>query len=53
MRENKLITRRNIKAVLAAEDYDWVTLLTCEFYNPFTGEYLSRRMMQAVLVSVE
>ena len=53
VRESKLVTKRNIKAVMAAEEYDWVTLLTCEFYNPLTGEYISRRMVRAVLVSVE
>ena len=45
VRESKLVTKRNITAVMAAEEYDWVTLLTCEFYNPLTGEYISRRMV--------
>ena len=53
VRENKLVTSRNVDAVLAPEEYDWVTLLTCEFYNPITDEYLSRRMVRAVLVNVE
>jgi len=43
----------NDRAVLMAAVYDWVRLMTCEMYNPFTGEYLSRRMVRAVLVSVE
>jgi len=34
------------------EEYDWVTLITCEFYNPFTGDYLFRRAVRAVLVDV-
>ena len=53
VRESRLVTRRNVEAVFAPEDYDWITLVTCELYNPFTGEYISRRMVRAVLVSVE
>jgi LPXTG-site transpeptidase (sortase) family protein len=53
VRESKLVTSRNVKAVLQHEEYDWVTLLSCEYYNPFTGSYLFRRMVRAVLVSVK
>ena len=52
VRESKLIGTRNTDAVLQSEEYDWLTLLTCEFYNPFTGDYLFRRAVRAVLVEV-
>ncbi len=39
--------------VFRHEEYDWVTLLTCEGYNRLTGEYLFRRMVRAVLVQVK
>jgi LPXTG-site transpeptidase (sortase) family protein len=35
------------------EEYDWVTLLTCEGYNPLSGNYFFRRMVRAVLVEVK
>ena len=53
VRESKLVRDHNLDAVMCAEDHDWVTLLTCEFYNPLTGEYLSRRMVRGVLVNIE
>ena len=52
VRESKLVTTKNVSAVLQSEEYDWVTLVTCEFYNPFSGDYLFRRAVRAVLVSV-
>ena len=53
VRESKLVTSKNVNTVLQSEEYDWVTLVTCEFYNPFTGDYLFRRAVRAVLVSVK
>ena len=53
VRESNLVTTKNVSAVLQSEEYDWVTLVTCEFYNPFTGDYLFRRAVRAVLVSVK
>ena len=53
VRESKLVTPKNINAVLQSEKYDWVTLVTCEFYNPFSGDYLLRRSVRAVLISVK
>ena len=52
VRESKLVTAKNVNAVLESNDYDWLTLVTCEFYNPFTGNYLFRRSVRAVLVSI-
>jgi LPXTG-site transpeptidase (sortase) family protein len=42
-----------ISKVFKHEEYDWVTLLSCEGYNPLTGKYLFRRMVRAVLVEVK
>ena len=53
VRESKLVTKKNVDAAFQSEAYDWVTLVTCEFYNPFTGDYLFRRAVRAVLVSVK
>ncbi len=43
---------RNPSAVLQHEEMDWVTLLTCEAYNPLTGNYFLRRVVRAVLVEI-
>ncbi len=53
VRESKLVTKKNVNAAFQSEEYDWLTLVTCEFYNPFSGEYLFRRAVRAVLVSVK
>ena len=53
VRESKLVGTKNINAVMQSEKYDWVTLVTCEFYNPLTGNYFLRRMVRAVLVEVK
>jgi hypothetical protein len=42
-----------VDKVFKHEEKDWVTLLTCEGYNPLSGDYLSRRMVRAVLVEVK
>ena len=53
VRESNLVTVKNVNAAFQSETYDWVTLVTCEFYNPFSGEYLFSRAVRAVLVSVK
>jgi LPXTG-site transpeptidase (sortase) family protein len=42
-----------VDKVFQHEEKDWVTLLTCEGYNPLSGKYLSRRIARAVLVEVK
>ncbi|KAA3645690.1 MAG: sortase [Chloroflexi bacterium] len=39
--------------VLAEEDYDWVTLITCEGFDESLGEYEWRTVVRAVLVEVK
>jgi LPXTG-site transpeptidase (sortase) family protein len=53
VRENTWIWGNSVSKVFKHEDYDWVTLLTCEGYNSLTGKYLFRRMVRAVLVEVK
>ncbi len=53
VRENRLITKHNMDAVFKHEELDWITLVTCEDYDPASGEYLFRRMVRAVLVRVD
>jgi hypothetical protein len=42
-----------VQAMMQSEENDWVTLITCEGYNPFNESYLFRRMVRAVLVEFE
>lgn len=42
-----------VDKVFQHEKLDWVTLLTCEGYNPLKGNYLFRRLVRAVLVEVK
>ncbi|MBI9050987.1 MAG: sortase [Anaerolineaceae bacterium] len=53
VRQNKLVSSRNIRSVMQHETLDWVTLLTCESYNPNAQTYPFRRVVRAVLVKVE
>lgn len=52
VRSNRLIAPDAVRA-LGHEEYDWVTLLTCQNYDEASGEYRYRRAVRAVLVSVE
>lgn len=51
VRENARVYWNN-SSVLGHEDYDWLTLITCESFNPYSGSYLERRVVRAVLVEV-
>jgi len=53
VRESLLLTRKDISTAFQVEQYDWVTLVTCESYNPTSKEYAFRRAVRAVLVSVK
>jgi LPXTG-site transpeptidase (sortase) family protein len=52
VQESKLILPISINALLKHEDYDWVTLITCEKYDTTLGRFIYRRMVRASLVSV-
>jgi LPXTG-site transpeptidase (sortase) family protein len=51
VRYNYLTTPGNMTP-LRHEEYDWVTLLTCERYNSSNESYRYRRVVRAVLVDV-
>ena len=53
VRESRIISPKNINIALKHEEYDWVTLITCEDYNTDWGTYDYRRMVRAVLISIE
>jgi len=53
VRENKLILPSSVDSAFQHEEYDYVTLLTCELYNPLNGDYILRRMVRAVLVEIK
>jgi LPXTG-site transpeptidase (sortase) family protein len=52
VQQNRKIAPSNISAVFEREEYDWITLVTCENYNEKTKSYKYRRMVCAVLISV-
>ncbi len=52
VRESKLLFPGSVDKAFQHEEYDWVTLMTCEFYNPLNGGYFFRRIVRAVLVEV-
>jgi len=53
VREKKLLFPSQSETAFTHEEYDWITLITCEFFNPITDEYLFRRSVKAVLVEVK
>ncbi|MCE1253481.1 MAG: sortase, partial [Anaerolineae bacterium] len=53
VRENKPVAVNDLHDVLKSETFDWVTLLTCESYNPATNQYLARRLVRAVRIAVK
>jgi len=54
VRDNKMILPRNSSYAFAhMEDGSYLTLITCQGYNPLNDTYLFRRVVRAVLVKVE
>ncbi len=49
IRSNELIGPKDLKTLLKHEEQDWVTLVTCENYSVVKDNYISRRMVRAVL----
>jgi LPXTG-site transpeptidase (sortase) family protein len=52
VRQSELIFPGNLKTLFKHEDYEWLTLVTCETYNEKLDKFIYRRMVKAVLVSV-
>ncbi len=53
IRSNDIIGAKDLKKLLKHENQDWVTLVTCEDYNPQQDKYTFRRMVRAVLIGKE
>jgi len=53
VRDQKLVFSNQVNTVFTPEEYDWITLVTCEFFNPITKNYLFRRAVRAVLVDIQ
>ena len=50
--ENRRISPFMTSSVLEHKESDWVTLLTCEDFGEYWGDYGYRRMVGAMLVDV-
>jgi LPXTG-site transpeptidase (sortase) family protein len=53
VRSNFLVSESNVASVMKSETADVLTLMTCDGYDPETDTYLYRRVIRAILVSVE
>ena len=53
VRSNFLVSDTNVPYVMQSENADWLTLLTCDGYDPETGTYAYRRVVRAVLIGIE
>lgn len=51
--DSELVSARGAKAVFAHKEQDWLTLVTCERFNPLTGKYASRRVVRALRVDMK
>lgn len=52
VRSNQIVQPNNL-AALAKSNHNLITLITCESFSEASGDYLYRRAVQAVLISVE
>jgi LPXTG-site transpeptidase (sortase) family protein len=52
VQQNRLLAPTSLSALFKHENYSWVTLVTCENYDKDTGQFTSRRIVRAVLISV-
>jgi LPXTG-site transpeptidase (sortase) family protein len=50
---NYLVSESNVSSVMQTRSADWLTLLTCDGYDPETGTYAYRRVVNALLISVD
>ena len=52
VQNNRLVSPYTPKSLLESKDLDWVTIFTCEDYQPFRESYIYRRMVEAVLINI-
>ena len=50
--KNMLVKPHKINSVFKHEEYNWLTLVTCESFSTNTNAYQTRRVVRAVLISV-
>jgi LPXTG-site transpeptidase (sortase) family protein len=50
---SRLVSPKNLSVLAADDGYAWLTLLTCEGFDPGDNEYSYRRAVSAVLVEVK
>jgi LPXTG-site transpeptidase (sortase) family protein len=53
VRENQRVDPSDSAQILDHREYPWLTLLTCEGYNPDGEHYSWRRIVRAVLVNIQ
>lgn len=54
VRDSNMVFPSNTESALEhLEDHSYLTLITCQWYNPITDSYTFRRVVRAVLVKVE
>lgn len=46
------VSPNNVAEVFKHQEYNWITLVTCENYNENLDTYTSRRVVRAILISV-
>ncbi len=52
VRSSSVIWPSQTWKVFQHEEFDWVTLITCEDFSPYSGNYIFRRIVQAVLIGI-
>ena len=52
VQENRLLAPTGLSALFKHEEYDWVTLVTCENWNKDLMKFTQRRIVRASLISV-
>ena len=51
--DSRIVLPGSVDSAFEHQERDYLSLVTCELYNPFSGEYFFRRVVSAVLVNVE
>ncbi|MFN8412937.1 MAG: sortase [Anaerolineales bacterium] len=52
VQETMSVAPDRLDTVFQHEDYDWLTLVTCENFSKTTEKYLARRVVRAILIGV-
>lgn len=50
VRSNRLVAPSDVRLLRQTESVSWLTIITCEGYDPASGEYSFRRLVRAVMV---